>query len=134
MAGSARKLVSLALGAAVACGLACWGPIGCSDTSRRMSEGEALQYKRALVKENQTQISETEAVELMYHPARTKAELDRYLAELRKRFAARQAADQQAGGAPGKSSATAKPSGTSSGKPAAGTGGSSSPAGSSGTE
>ncbi len=123
MEGWARKRISLVLWVAVSSGALAWGPVGCSDTSRRMSEAETLQYKQSLVRTQRGEIAEVDAVNLMYHPARTKAELDRYVAELRKQFAARRDAERRAPAGSGTSSPAARSSGASSTNPQGGVGG-----------
>ncbi len=58
-------------------GLACTVLLGCGGTSRRLSEREALQYKRELIFSKKREIAPGQARQLFYHPARTRDEIDR---------------------------------------------------------
>jgi hypothetical protein len=76
-------LVSLALGFSA-----------CSDKSHRMSELEAANYKRELVKTHPGEISLEQASQLMYHPARTRGEIDEAFDKFRTQHAKEAAAER----------------------------------------
>lgn len=58
-------------------GLACTVLLGCGGASRRLSEREALQYKRELIFSKKREIAPGQARQLFYHPARARDEIDR---------------------------------------------------------
>jgi hypothetical protein len=90
----------------------------CSDKSRRMSEGEALQYKQKLLREYPGEISPFKVGEFGMLPARTQGEIDKAFDAYRDQYAdekARAQADfEQSRKASGKSSEKAPASGSSS--------------------
>ena len=59
-----------------------------------MSEFDALQYKKALVEEDKSEISEEQAIRLMYDPARSRDEIDAVVEGYREEFAAQQEAER----------------------------------------
>ena len=67
--------------------------LSCSDKDRRMSEFEALNYRRELVRTNHAQLSPQQRRDLMYHPARTQGEIDASFERYRQQFAEQQARD-----------------------------------------
>lgn len=69
------------------------GGLSCSDKDRRMSEFEALNYRRGLVRTNHTQLSPQHRRDLMYHPGRTQREIDRTFDTYREQFAEQQVRD-----------------------------------------
>ena len=88
---SVRALV--VLGALVLGALA---SAGCADRDRRLTEYEALEYRKQLVRGSQGQLSEEQVHRLMYHPARTPREIDSNFEKLQSEFVEQQARDAAA--------------------------------------
>lgn len=61
---------------------------GCGDRSRRLGEREALEYKTALLRSRQAEVSPGQTKRFFYHPARTPAEIDRAFNDLAREHAA----------------------------------------------
>ena len=66
----------------------------CSDKSARLGEAETLQYKRGIIAEHRSELSPSQAEKLLYHPARTRGEIDAYLEELKAEYHAEQEAER----------------------------------------
>ena len=81
----ARPLIPM-LGLAVIVGLVGLVSTACSDHDRRLTEGEALQYKRELLRANPQAISPDQATDFGQHRGRTKAAIDRRFDELQREF------------------------------------------------
>lgn len=62
------------------------GSAGCSGKDHRLSEFEAQEYKRRLVLEHASELSEGQKRLLMGYPARTRAELDSAFESFREEF------------------------------------------------
>jgi hypothetical protein len=62
---------------------------GCSDKDRRLNGFEAFQYKRTLVRGElgRDTLSEAQANDFLYHPARTRREIDGVFDEYKRRHA-----------------------------------------------
>ena len=67
--------------------IAAGSAFGCGDKSRRLNEGETLQYKHQLILDHNREISPEQAVLLGQHPARTQGEIDAYFDQLRDQHA-----------------------------------------------
>ncbi len=71
------------LAAALAIGASIIGA-GCSDRDRRLSEGEALRYKRALLVEHGESVSSDQVEQIGRFSGRTKREIDGYFERLQR--------------------------------------------------
>ena len=60
---------------------------GCGNKSRRMGEGETLQYKRDLLQQRPRDLSPTQARKLFYDPSRTRGEIDRVFDDYARQYA-----------------------------------------------
>jgi hypothetical protein len=72
------------------------GPVACSDKSRRLSEKEAIEYKRDLLQRRGSEISFADKELLYFHPARTPRDIDRAFDTLKAKHDREVAADRAA--------------------------------------
>jgi hypothetical protein len=70
------------------------GVVGCADKSRRLREGEALQYKRELLQSHPHELNPQYVERFLYSPARSKNDINAVFDDFAKKSAEAAAADR----------------------------------------